>query len=393
MGNRKMCLLIISSLVFLLSGCWDQVNIEDRGFVVGISLDLLEKKGDDNYTLKKMEQIVVPAGLGGSMQGGGQQKAFTNITASGESIFEISRKFAAKTSKTPFYEHLKVIVVSEEIAKTPQLFESIMDVYIRNNEMRRSVKVVVSKDEAKNVLGVEPEAESLPAVYIDSVMEINSKTLDIFDPVEMGEIHQLLLTKSSYVIPRVIPEDNRVKNKGAAVIHGHTSKMVGVLTGNETVGLNLITKSNTGGYIKFEIEDRLMIYEVENTKSSIKIDVKDKDNITINIKIDAEGSIAEMFGSETLLKPERFKEIEKNVSKQIEKHARRTIEKAQQELNADIFEFDEKLKQRHYDKWQKIKDDWDQGENLFANCTINVSANAIVRGTGAVDKTKDTGNE
>lgn len=385
MRNRKIFLLIICSLVLLLSGCWDQVNIEERGFVVGISIDMLGKQGDDNYNLNLTDQIVVPAGLGG----GGQKKAFTNIPASGESLFEISRKIASQTSRTPYYEHLQIIIVSEEIAQVPGLFASIMDIFIRDMEMRRSIKVMISEGEAKKMLEMEPESESIPAIYMDAVLESNAKTIEKVDPVEMGNIHQFLLTKGSYVLPFVLPEGNRIKNKGAAVIHGHTNKMVGVLTGDETKGLNLLTKSTNGGNIKFEIEDRLMIYEIQHTKSSIKIDVKDKHNIDISIEIDAEGSIVEMFGSKILLTPKRFKKIEKKVSERIEQLANQTLKKAQQELNADFFGFNDLLKQRHYDKWQNIKGDWDHGENLFANCTINVTANAIVRATGAADKTKD----
>lgn len=393
MVKKKKALLISCSLIFFLTGCWDQVSIEERGFVIGVSVDLKEKTDGNNYKLTMTEQLVVPAGLGSPGQSGGATKPFTNITASGKSIFEISRKMAKQISRVPYYEHLKVIIISEEVAKAPRLFSSIMDIFIRDQEMRRSIKVVISEGKAKKLLEIKPASENLPAVYIESVMENNAKSIEVGNPVKMGNIHQFLLDRSSFSIPRVVPDENRLKTNGLAVFHGNDNKMIGMLNGKETKGLNLIKEKNKGGSVKFEIEDHLMVYEFQHTKSAIKIDVKNKDDITISIDIDAEGSVAEMFGSETLLKAKRFKEIEKKVSEKIEQLANQTIEKVQGELKADIFGFDNLMKQRHYDKWQKIKKNWDTGENIFANCKIKVSAKAYIRATGSSDKTKDKGKE
>lgn len=394
--NKMICWLLMCSLIFL-TACWDQVAIEERGFVIGISLDEGEdgdQYGENNYNLDVTTQVVVPAGLGSPGQGGGggQQKAFTNISGSGASMFEASRKVAREASHIPFYEHLKVLIVSEKIATDENLFASIMDIFIRDQEMRRSIKLIISDGEAKPLLEIEPEEDSLPAMYIDSVVENNSKSIEIVDPVDMGNIHEFLLNRSSFVVPRLVPEENKLLSSGVAVFHGYNNKMVGILTGKETKGLNLITNKNTGGSIDFDIDDHLMIFELQNTNPTIKIDAKDKDHINISIDIDAEGSVAEMFGSQTLLTPKRIKNIEKHVSKKIEQLVTQTLNKAQNELNADIFGFKDRLKQRHYDLWKMIRDNWDRGDNYFAKANITVSASAVVRATGATDKTKSNGN-
>lgn len=390
------CFHLVCSLV-LLTACWDQVAIEKRGFVIGTSVDIEEmgdKKGKGLYTLGVTSQIVVPAGLWTSGQGGAAKKAFTNVSASGSSLFEISRVIAKRTSRIPYYEHLKVVVVSEELAMETDLFASIMDVFIRDLEMRQSIKLMISEEEAKSILEVVPEEQSLPAMYINSIMENNSKSLEIVDPVIMSDVHGFLLNRSSYIIPRVlIPEENEIQPNGVAVFHGTDNKMVGVLDGEETKGLNLLKNKNSGGYIEFKVNDHLMVYEIQKTNSTIKIDAKDKDHINISVSIDAEGAIEEMFGSSTLFTPKRIERIEKKVSSKIEQLANRTLKKAQQEYNADIFGYDKMLKQRHYGVWKKIKEDWDHGDNLFQKCDITVTANAIVRSTGSTDRTKNKGNE
>ncbi|ASK61197.1 hypothetical protein CFK37_02810 [Virgibacillus phasianinus] len=394
MQNSKGYLLTVCTCIFFLSGCWDQVAIEDRGFVVGTAIDLADQQESDFYNVKMTYQFVVPAGLGAPGESGGP-KAFTNISATGKSLFEIIRYVDTQTSRAGYFEHLKVIVVSEEVMKEPELFASVMDDFIRDQEMRRSMKVIVSENDAKNILAVEPDAQKLPAIYIDSILQNNYKSARVIMPVRIGQVHEYLLTDRSYVLPRITTTEDgkRIKENGVAVIHGYNNQMVGTLTGKETKGLNFITHNNDGGTVEFEIDNHLMIYEIQNTKSSIKIEVNDNNKVDISIKIGAEGRIGEMYGSEKLLTPKRFAEIEKGISKKMEKLANQTLKKAQKDLNADIFGFAELLKQRHYDDWQKMKDDWDHGDNIFADCNIKVTANAIVRSVGATDKTKDKGSE
>ncbi|MFD1171160.1 Ger(x)C family spore germination protein [Oceanobacillus picturae] len=391
MGKR---LLVFCFLILVLAGCWDTVDIEKRGFVIGTALDVADSQNDDQINLSMTNQFVVPAGItAGNGGGGSMQKAYTNVTADGESIFEISRKMATLMGRAPFYEHLKVIVISEEVVKEPDLFASIMDVFIRDQEMRREIRVIISEGDAKNILEVEPETEKLPAMYINEIMENTYKALGLIDPVRMGDIHEFLLNHSTYVIPRVVLEGKRVQFSGAGVFRGEDNKFSGLLNDEETVGMNLIKHNNTGGYIKFEVDDRLMVYEVQNTKPTIKIDVKDEEKIDIKISIEAEGKIGEMFGSRSLLNEAYLSRIEKKVSEKIEEIAMTAINKGREDLNVDILGFDEELKQRHHETWKKLEDNWVRGDNLFGKSNITVSADAIVRTTGASDKAKDLGNE
>ena len=115
---RKLKMTILACLAtLLLSGCWDTINIEDRGFIIGAGIDLKDKKEDD-YTFSFTNQLVLPRGFANPSQGGGsEQKAFLNITSEGASIYRMGEELTVKTSKTPYYEHLKIIIISEELVK------------------------------------------------------------------------------------------------------------------------------------------------------------------------------------------------------------------------------------------------------------------------------------
>ncbi|WP_373895269.1 Ger(x)C family spore germination protein [Virgibacillus sp. CBA3643] len=393
MVNKYVLLFICLSVVILLTGCWDEVNIEDRGFIVGSAIDLAESHDPDDPKVTVTNQFVLPSKLGGPSEMGGEGKAFSNLSVSGGSIFAIVREMATLTSKMPYFEHLKVIVVSEEVAREPNLFSSLMDFYNRDHEMRREIRVLISEGKASEILEMDPANEDIPALHINDVIENKDQNLETLEPVRIGDIHEFLLDESSYIIPRVFPSHGRVHYRGAGVFYGHDDSLAGILDQVEAAGLNLIKGEKNGGTITFEIDERLMTFEIEEMKSNTEIDTKDPENIAIDITVEAEGIISEMFGDRSLLQADYMSEIEAHVEHKMEQLINAVLEKGQHELGIDFFDFHLMLKQNHYKTWKQIEDNWEGEDNIFAQSNINVSTDVTIRSTGAGDRTKDRGNE
>lgn len=394
MTKRRYAVLIGLLLLFLLTGCWDNIAIEERGFVVGSALDKANDEADGRDELILTNQFVIPPGIGtNAISGNASSNAFTNLSATGDSIFAIDTDMASLTSKMPFFEHLQLLVVSEELISTPNLFSNIMDVFIRDKQMRRGVNVIVT-DKAKDILDIQPESGELPAIYIDDLLEESLKKTSLFKPVLVGDIHEHLLTNSSFTIPKIKPLEHEVEYEGAVVYHGVEHKVIGSLNKVEMTALNLVTtKDMHGGTLEFQFEEDLITFRIFNTKSKININDEDPEHIKIHVNIGVEGGIAEVFGNEGLHAEKSIRGIEKAAAKKIEELINNTVEKSQKELNADIFDFDDKIKKRHYQTWQKIKDNWEQGDNYFAKSDIQVTAKVRVRTAGATDKTHSDAKE
>ncbi len=388
MSKRLFDFLLCLLLLVLLTGCWDNISIEERGFVVGSALDKSDEATDEQDQLILTNQFVIPSGISTNAMGGDSgSSAFVNLSATGDSIFAMDADMASLTSKIPFFEHLQLLVVSEDLIGTPNLFTNTLDVFIRDKQMRRGVNIIVAKD-AKSILDIQPENEKIPTVYIEDLLENSLEKASLFKPVSVGEIHEYLLTNSSFAIPKIKPLEHEVEYEGAVVYHGVEHKAVGSLDKVEMTALNLITtKDMHGGTLEFHYEEDLITFRIYNAKSKIKIDDQDPENIKIDINIGVEGGIAEVFGNKSLHEGKNIKGIEKAAAKKIEELVNDTVEKAQKELNADIFGFDDKMRQRHFQTWEKIKDNWEQGENYFAESDIQVTGKARVRTAGATDKT------
>ena len=67
-----------------------------------------------------------------------------------------------QTSRQIDVTQLSVVLISEELAKQPNLFKESIDVFLREKDMRRGIHVAIASGKAKELLTVEPEHEKIP---------------------------------------------------------------------------------------------------------------------------------------------------------------------------------------------------------------------------------------
>ncbi|AIF45173.1 Ger(x)C family spore germination protein [Virgibacillus sp. SK37] len=391
MRKSKILFIYVYSLLSMcfLAGCWDQVELEERGFVIGSAIDLKEQDRNGNYQLTFTNQIVIPSGLGmESGSSGGETESYTNVSASGESIFDINRNMAKLTSRTPYYQHTKLVVVSEDVVQEPYLFKDVMDYFIREQEMRRGIRILIAKGEAKKILNVEPVNEKIPTLYIDSLLSNTYNNAEMIEATKLDDMQANFLYDLSYVVPLVTADDNKVRYDGVALFKAHNNQMAGALKGEALMGLNLITGNVKGGSIKIEMNGKKTAIEILEVKKKVKIDINNKDNIMFTVDIKLNTAVAESFGQMQFSKKDNLEKLKKTVEEKTEEITNNTVEALQHDYGVDVLRFSNLLYQRHYDFWQTIRDDWDDGEKYFSKSKVKINVEAVLEGTGVKDQTK-----
>ncbi|MGC5327865.1 Ger(x)C family spore germination protein [Brevibacillus sp. SYSU BS000544] len=394
--RKFLLVLLIVSLTLVATGCWDQVEIDERGFVIGVAIDLPKSKelkekakreapdkphGKHRFVVT--QQFVIPGALTQNTANKTDQ-AFLNITSEGGTMFEVTRELATRTSRSPFFQHLKVLVISEDVARKKYAFGDTLDFFIRDQEMRRSTKVLISKGNARSTIEINPKNEKLPVMYIDSIVRNSKKSARMLKETRVGDVHEYLLSGESFVIPRIIADTKEVKVAGGAVFNGSDHRMVGFLGEEETEGLNFIRGNITGGLLKVGVYDNLVIFEIQESKQKIKANVKDINQMEIVISIDAEGNLVESFERIDFLREDVSSKLEKKIAEEIERLANDAIRKSQKEFKIDFLGLGKYVYQHHYKLWKTIKNDWDQGRNYFTKCKIRVEAKVKLRQTGGI---------
>lgn len=375
-------------MLFLLSGCWDSINLEDRGFVVGTIIDLEDSSG--TYPVFKVtNQFVIPSGVGSPVaeQGGGSGTAFINLTESGTSIHRVNNRISAKTSKSPFYEHLSVLIVSERIAQKKHLLTNLLDTYIRNVNLRRGVKVIVAKGKPEKLFEFKTPEDKLSAVHIDQLLEKTNKERGFFEATTIGNLEEYHLRGNSYVLP-LLEVTDEIEYQAGAVFNGPEDKMVGTFNLEEMRGLELIDGVSEGKVSEFTYKDHKFAYEIIRMDSNISVDVQNINEINVTIDIELDGEIKEAYGAEDFFKTGEIDALQNAIAQNIEKTIESTIQKAQQELNTDVFKVWQQLETKHYDKWQQIKDSWEEGKNYFSEVAFDINVGADIHSIGTTNKSR-----
>src|SRR5690606_1092821 len=114
-----------------------------------------------------------PSGLSTSSStgGGGQQAAYMNVRTEDDSMPSITARFSNIVGRSPFFEHLQVIILSEETARKPNALTDVLDYFLRDVEMRRDIKIMIAHGKAEDVLGVTSFNEKYPVAYLESISE------------------------------------------------------------------------------------------------------------------------------------------------------------------------------------------------------------------------------
>src|SRR3954451_1221517 len=163
MPKRKIVckLLLLLLVVCSLTGCWDQEELEDNAYVIGLGLDPSKEEGKIKVTMLIANPEV------GTMQGGGGSIEKPREIISFDAIDFITAKGTANAivSRDINYELLKIIVVSEEFAKDPKFVPTIYDT-LRDKEIRMDSYLAVSKEKASDYfVKNHPKMETRPHKY------------------------------------------------------------------------------------------------------------------------------------------------------------------------------------------------------------------------------------
>ncbi len=385
----KILFLFLSFLLFT-GGCWDKREIEELGFIIGIALDKASEGGPEyetdeevvgegtkNIITVTMQRTVPTAFAGGSEQGGGgQAKPYINRSVTGDSVIQSIREVMITDDRFPFGEHVKVVVIGEELARNMNI-EHLTNLFLPGFEVRASPIVLIAKGRARDALEIANPGEA-PAFNLIGIVDNERKTARLLESVTLGKLWSKMAAKSSLLLQTAIAKGEKVKLEGGAVIKGSTKRLVGFLNKQELEGLNWLTGRADGDLVKGfdEKTHRLMIYDVESMSSKIQPHVQG-DKISFNVKIEAKGKLDEHWTpAGTDFDNQFLKRVERAAQRKIKQLAGKTLKKIQKQYKADVAGFGDQLRIQYPRVWQKVKKDWDEE---FSRASVNVDVKVTVR--------------
>jgi spore germination protein KC len=386
-------LLAAAVTLFPMTGCWDRKELNELGIVVAIGID----KIDHSSKFLLTSQIVRPSALKKQQGGTGNESTYEIVTTEGHTIYEAIRNTVKEFDRRSFFSHIKVIVVSESIAR--ESMSEIIDFISRTHEIRKISWLMVAQGiEAGKVLSIKHGIENVQATYMEGIIKrqkVNLETttngvIDFIKKMNGGGINPVTGVFNTISSQGVSQGGQGLKAEESLILAGTAAykkdKLVGFLSNHDTLSLNLITGNARSGIIEvpaLESKDKKISIEIKKAQSKIKSNMVDG-KVRINVKLKLNGNITEVEDTTDISDPEVIDRINEEFSDFVKKNAERTIAKIQKELGTDILGFGSTFQKEYPEEWESyVKGQWD---DLFPDIALTVEVESKVKLTGLLVK-------
>ncbi|RJE83637.1 Ger(x)C family spore germination protein [Paenibacillus sp. 1011MAR3C5] len=402
---RLVCTVLV--LTPLLSGCWDRLEIDDRAVVLGVSIDEVDSEAkatreEDEVThvrgslpppkqgmVRVGVQIALPGqiplgpGESGGMGGGNPNRTVWVINVVGHSINDAFMNLQQQVSSRLFFGHLRIIVISEEVAKKDM--SNINDYFRRNPEVRRMAWMMVSKGKAFELMNAAPRLERIPTLYLMSTLD-NAIKMGKFPKDYIGQYWSNSSKKGQEgFLPFVeIKEQDNVEIKGLAYFRGE--KLVGITKPLEISGFLGLRGINPAGYravILLDSEDlsTSVMTNVTHRHSKINLSVKDGKPY-FQIRVELEANLDEkMSESIALDDPATIAAIERKQEKGSVQFYQNIIKKTQSK-GSDIFGFGEMVRAKKPGYWHQYIGTKEKWQDMYKETTFDIEVAVRIRRIG-----------
>lgn len=375
--KRAMWLVSVVLCVTLpfVTGCWDRLEIEDRGTILGLAIDPVGDKVDtiagpdansDARGYKVTAQVAIPGRIplgpgGGGASPGSTEKPVWVVSSTGRTMADAMNVLQQELADRVFLGHLRVIIINDDLANSTGIGD-IQDYFRRNSEVRRLAWLIISHDSAASAMEAAPKLERVPTLYLVGTMD---------HAVEMGKLPNTFLGNywsvlSARGMEPVLPfisirGEDRVRIDGLAVFKG--DKMVGSLDPLETASFMEIMNQRRAGYLvavpKPGDPKRSVLIKGTNRREKIKMH-KETHGVSFNLYSRIEANISEKTGPKPI--DEQLPQIERAVAKKLTEGQTRLIQKTQK-LGVDIFGFGERVRGGYPTYWLddvQTREKWDE---------------------------------
>jgi spore germination protein KC len=385
----KRLILIVMSIMIMFSAtsCKESKReLERLAVVIAAGFDLT---AENEYLVTL--QILNPQKQSGNTMGG--QKS--GGSQGGSDVIIVSEKGATPTDavshistilgKELFWAHSKFSVLGENLAQSGlALF---LDASLRSNQTRPDVPLLVTKGMASSIITTVTSDEKISATSIERLLK--GQSIIGYTPViSRLDFTSLLAGKSKNPIAAVIDfRDNDITGRnlelaGTAVFK--KDKLIGYLDKKETRGLNWIRgKIKSGSIVAYLSDGSSILFDIVKSSSKVYPIVNDND-LTMVIEVKEQGNIRETLANiDPMKKPELMNELSKVQNKAIEGEIKMALQKAQKELDADIFDFAGAIHRDYPKVWKSIEGNWDE---IFPSIKTKVNVNSSLKTPGIISK-------
>ncbi|TRZ39680.1 Ger(x)C family spore germination protein [Niallia circulans] len=380
--------LMLLCFIPILSGCWDRNELSKTSIVTGMAVD----KGESfkyKLTIETTEAREMTA-----LTATGQAPS-TVASLEGNSVAELVSKFNIVNATIPIYSHMRVLVISEKLAKEGML--DFMDFFDRNRQIRDDFMIVIAREgNAEDILKVNNMYKKSASLKLFTQLTTMQKDWGGAPDIKLNDYTRIYNSEGQApVLPAVQligdpkkggnienlkSEDPEAQVKVNSLGAFKSGKLVGYASLAEVRDLLFVQDNIKTTAITANCEEGGKKFEYRVIHSSTKIKAKEVNGIPhFYIKIKTEGILDGTTCPNKLGNASAFEKLEASINKEMESEIKDFIIKTKEQFNADIFGFGGLLREQDYKNFKKYKDTWDDG---YAKAQMHISFNSEIKRSG-----------
>jgi len=349
-------LIILICIIFLSSGCYDYIELNDLSIISGISIDYK----DSNY-------LVSYEILNDQKQGSDStSKNSLIVTGNGKNIAEAFINTTKETPKKPYYAHLKCIIISEEIAKNK--LENLVDYLLRNTDIRSEFDTVIAKDIlASELLNSSSKDNPIVSDLIETLLSNNKYYANnIYTQPFEEMVTDILIYGEEAELAVISKIDDKLSVSGIGIFNNYN--LAGILTPTESITYNILTGNAMNASFTIPCDKDSLTLGIYKSSPEIKVN-----NKNININLNLEGNIIESNCNYNFKDTKTYEILNKKYAKVIENETKKFITTTKS-LNSDILG----IRRMYYIENRK------KNNNIWKENNYNVNVNLKINKKGLI---------
>ncbi len=396
--------IIIATLLLLLTGCYDKIELEQQSYAIAVGIDEAEGTGNFSFTF----QIANPEVGSTIASAGSSEEAEEIIGVTGADILTATSLANSFVTKKIVLDQAKVLVVSQAVAESPD-FLRIVQSASRTPQIRGSIQIIVSKEKASVFLERnQPTMETRPHKYYQYMLQPAKQTgiipdadLHRFFQITEGDADLFLAIYATTVkdekqdsnnekdyIAGEIPQQggNPTQFMGSAVFK--EGMMIDVISGDETRISNILDKT-------LDMDELLAVYPdpikppyqvavIYSQKANPSVDInydRNTNHASIHVIVSFEAEVIAIPSLVNYALNEDYQaKLQTRIEQTHEENTKKLVEKSQKQYGSDPFYWSLYIRKYFKSVPEYEKGDWNRRIYPHADITVDYQLKRLTFG-------------
>jgi len=392
---KKYKLFLAAVICLFSAGCWDKVELENRGFIISLGIDKYDDGKRSNQLLEGVQEqnrytvCAVMPNVMGMRESAASDKSKEVKSADSSTVWGGIQLMDSVSSQKLYLGQTKLLVLGSDLLSDGVLFRQAIDAMERNRDISQKLYLLATRERADGILRLPIPGETMLGLFMVNYYKNNGDSGSISFYKVLAKTMADLHSTGCTLIPEIekrdpgkqdaqddktdVAPDNAaetdegdgggekeslaIKLGGSAVIKDF--KLSGWLNGVETRGFEWVMGNCRDTEVTATFNNGYLALKVYGSKPRIDF-IRQDGKLKCLVRVKVFGALQEHdFGNSELFSSNEGK-LESIYGQVISNEITQTASRLQAEIGADAYNFKDLLRKKDRGLFQAYGGDWER---------------------------------